>query len=95
MYKCTKKKFDSMLILFLIQYSFQKRIRLVSNKKGARDWLLGKFRPYYDTMKKLKEINGYVRLTLNNLPGIGADLVRIDEDWQEWGFPQLVAALRN
>ena len=46
-------------------------------------------------MKKLKEINGYVRLTLNNLPGIGADLVRIDEDWQEWGFPQLVAALRK
>lgn len=84
-----------MLILFLIQYSFQKRIRLVSNKKGARDWLLGKFRLYYDTMKKLKEINGYVRLTLNNLPGIGADLVRIDEDWQEWGFPQLVAALRK
>ena len=95
MYKCTKKTFDSMLILFLIQYSFQKRIRLVSNKKGARDWLLGKFRPHYDTMKKLKEINGYVRLTLNNLPGIGADLVRIDEDWQEWGFPQLVAALRK
>ena len=29
------------------------------------------------------------------MSGIGADLVRIDEDWQEWGFPQLVAALRK
>ena len=46
-------------------------------------------------MNKLKEINGYVRLTLDKLPGIRADLVRIDEDWQEWTFPQLVDALRK
>ena len=38
------------------------------------------------TMNKLKEINGYVRLTLDKLPGIRANLVRIDEDWQEWTF---------
>ena len=43
-------------------------------------------------MKMLKEINGYVRLTLEKLPGIRADLVRIDEDWQEWTFPQYVYA---
>ena len=36
-----------------------------------------------DTMNKLKEINWYVRLTLDKLPGIRADLVRIDEEWQE------------
>ena len=33
-----------------------------------------------DTMKNLKEINEYVRLTLDKLSGIRADLVRIDED---------------
>ena len=48
-----------------------------------------------DTMNKLKEINRYARFTLNKLPGISADLVRIDEDWQEWAFHKLVDALRN
>ena len=48
-----------------------------------------------DTMNKLKKINGYVRLTLDKLPGIPADLVRIDEDWQKWTFFQLVNALRK
>ena len=46
-------------------------------------------------MNKLKEINGYARLTLDKLPCIRADLVRIDEDWQERTFPQLVDALRK
>ena len=44
---------------------------------------------------KLKEIKGYVRLTLDKFPGIRTDLVRIDKDWQEWTFPQLVDALRK
>ena len=48
-----------------------------------------------DSMNKLKEINGYVRLTLDKLPDIRADLVRIDEDWQKWTFPGLVDALRK
>ena len=47
------------------------------------------------TMNKLKEINGYVRLTLNKFLGIRSDLVRIDKDWQEWTFLQLVDALRK
>ena len=33
-----------------------------------------------DTMNKPKEINEYVRLTLDTLPGIRPDLVTIDED---------------
>ena len=33
-----------------------------------------------DTMGKLKEINGYVRMTFDKLPAICADLVRIDDD---------------
>ena len=40
-----------------------------------------------DTMNKLKHINGYVRLTLDKLPGIREDLVRKDEELQEWTFP--------
>ena len=48
-----------------------------------------------ESMWKEKEIRGYVRPTLDKLPGIRADLVRLDEDCQEWGFPQLVKALRK
>lgn len=43
-----------------------------------------------DTMNKLREINGYVRLTLDKLPGIKGDLVRHDNNWREWDFSQLV-----
>ena len=46
-------------------------------------------------MGKEKEIRGYVRLTLDKLPDIRADLVRLDDNWQEWGFPQLVEGLRK
>ena len=49
----------------------------------------------FDTMNKLKGINAYIRLTLDKLPGLRADLVRTDEGWQEWTFPQLVDALRK
>ena len=48
-----------------------------------------------ETMGKLGEVNGYVRMTLNKLEGIRGDLVRTDDDWQEWKFPQLVEALRK
>ena len=48
-----------------------------------------------ETIGKLKEINGYVILTLEKLQGIRADLVRTDDDWQDWKFPQLVEALEN
>ena len=47
------------------------------------------------SMGKEKDIRGYVRLTLDKLPGIRADLVRLDDNWQEWGFPQLVEGLRK
>ena len=45
-----------------------------------------------ESMGKEKDIRGYVRLTLHKLPGIRADLVRLDDNWQEWGLPQLVEA---
>ena len=44
---------------------------------------------------KKKDIGGYVRLTLAKLSGIRADLVRLDDNWQEWSFPQLVEALKK
>ena len=46
-------------------------------------------------MGKQGEIKRYERHTLDKLPGIRADLVRLDENWQEWGFSQLVEALRK
>ena len=46
-------------------------------------------------MNKLRDINGYIKITLDKLPGIHANLVRLDDDWQDWGFPQLVEALRK
>ena len=48
-----------------------------------------------DTTNKLKDINGYVKITLDKLPGSRADLVRLDDDWQDWRFTQLVEALRK
>ena len=48
-----------------------------------------------DTMGKLDEIKGYVRLTLDKVPCIRADLVRTDDDWQEWDFRDLIEALRK
>lgn len=35
-----------------------------------------------ETMGKLKEISGYARLTLDKLPGIRADLVRLQVSWK-------------
>ena len=48
-----------------------------------------------ESMNKLREISGYCRATLDKLEGIRADLTRLDDNWQEWGFPQLVTALGN
>ena len=47
------------------------------------------------TMNKPKEINDYVRLTLDNLHGIRADLVKLDDNWQKWVFAKLVDSLRR
>ena len=44
---------------------------------------------------KDKDNRGYVRLTLDKLPGIRADVVIMDNNSKEWRFPQLVEALRQ
>ena len=48
-----------------------------------------------DTIGKLKEIIMYVRSTLDKLPDIQVDLVRLYNDWQEWKFAQFAEALRQ
>ena len=48
-----------------------------------------------ETMGKLSEVNGYVRATIDRLKGIRGNLVRMDDNWQEWKFPNLVEALRK
>ena len=32
---------------------------------------------------------------MDKLPGIRADLVRLDDSWQDWGFCELAEALRK
>ncbi len=69
---------------------------------GTQPW---KIHEFYDklvmnvqaleTMGKLIEVNGYVRLTLDKLPGIRADLVRMDNDWQEWNSPSWLKPLER
>lgn len=46
------------------------------------------------TMGKLEQVNGYVAMTLDKLPAIRGDLVRIDPSWENWSFDKLTEALR-
>ena len=46
-----------------------------------------------DTIGKLKEIKGYVRLTLDKIPSIKSDLVRSDDRWHDWDFEELTNEL--
>ncbi len=46
-------------------------------------------------MGKLREISGYTRATLDKLEGSLADLERLDNDRQAWGFPNLVETLNK
>ena len=48
-----------------------------------------------ETLGKLKEISGYVRMSIDKLQGIRGDLVRTDDNWREWDFPKFVEALRK
>ena len=48
-----------------------------------------------ETMRKLNEMKGHVRNTLHKLPGIRADLVRLDDSCEDWGFSELTKKLRK
>ena len=48
-----------------------------------------------EMLRKLKEISGYVRMSIDKLQGIRGDLLRTDDNWREWDFPKFVEALRK
>ena len=47
------------------------------------------------TLKKLSTVEGLVRMTLDKLECIKSDLIRTDDNWRSWDFPELVEALRE
>ena len=46
------------------------------------------------TMDKINQVDGYVAVTLEKLPDIPGDLVKMDHDWERWNFAQLSEAVR-
>ena len=46
-----------------------------------------------NTINKLRDIKGTVRLTLDKLPAIRKDLFILDDEWQELDFPKLAELL--
>ena len=48
-----------------------------------------------ETMKLIGDIKGNLRMTLNKLPGIRENRTAKDENWTNWGFPELVKALES
>ena len=47
------------------------------------------------TLGKVERVNGNTRNVLDKLKGIKADLVRGQDNWQDWDLPQLVVALKK
>ena len=47
-----------------------------------------------ETLGKFREVSGNVRVVLDKLKGIKADLVRGEERWREWDFGQLLQAIK-
>ena len=47
-----------------------------------------------ETTNKLNQVNGHVPMTLDKLPAIRGDIVRMDPDWENWNFSQLSEAGR-
>ena len=47
-----------------------------------------------ETLNKLNEVNGNAPMTLDKLPAIQGDLVRMDPEWEKWNFAQLSEAVR-
>ena len=52
----------------------------------------------YDALQTLEEgekLQGFVMTTLNKLPHVKPDLVRVDENWEEWSMENLIDALQK
>ena len=48
-----------------------------------------------ETLKRLKDVQGNVSMTLDKLPAIRGDLVRDDPDWENWDFVKLPEAIKQ
>ena len=48
-----------------------------------------------ETMKLIGDIKGNLSIMLKKLPGIRENLAAKDENWTNWGFPELVKALES
>ena len=48
-----------------------------------------------DTLGKLGQVSGNVRMVLDKLDGIRADLTRTDAGWKKWSFQDLLEAIRQ
>ena len=46
--------------------------------------------PTLESLGKLREVNGYVRMAIDKLEGIIGDWVQTDDTSQDWDFPKLV-----
>lgn len=46
-----------------------------------------------DTMGKLREIKGYGKFALDKLDGKITNLVQMNDNWQNWDFPEFIEAL--
>ena len=47
------------------------------------------------TRFKPSKLQGFVMTTLNNLPLVKPDLVKVDESWEEWSMEDLIDALQK
>ena len=48
-----------------------------------------------ETLGKIERVNGMTRSVLDKLKGIKADLVRGQDNWQDWDLPRLTQALKK
>ena len=48
-----------------------------------------------ETLGKIERVNGMTISVLDKLTGIKADLVRGEENWQDWDLPRLAQALKK
>ena len=52
----------------------------------------------FDTLQTLEEgekLHGFVMATLNKLPQVKPDLMRVDENWEDWLMEDLIDALQK
>ena len=47
------------------------------------------------TLEEGQKLQGFVMTTLNKLPQVKPDLVRVDESWEEWSMEDVIDALQK